>query len=111
MRLTSGNALASPRQHPEKRFLELFRHGSLVLEVVRPDRVDLQTPHSRDEVSTIISGSGQFVNEGVRQEFGPGEFLFVAAGAAHHFEGLTDDFATGVIYYGPDGGEAKPTQP
>ena len=31
--------------------------------------------------------------------------LFVKAGHEHRFENFTDDFATWVIFYGPDGGE------
>jgi hypothetical protein len=31
-------------------FIELFRHGSLVVEVYRPSEIDRQQPHSRDEL-------------------------------------------------------------
>jgi hypothetical protein len=32
--------------------------------------------------------------------------LFVPAGHEHRFEDFTPDFATWVIFYGPDGGES-----
>lgn len=35
----------------------------------------------------------------------PGDLLFVPAGVVHRFEEFTDDFATWVMFYGPEGGE------
>jgi mannose-6-phosphate isomerase-like protein (cupin superfamily) len=107
MRFTPENALGSLAKQSGKRFLELFRHGSLVMEVYKPDKVDQQTPHSRDEVYIVISGHGHFVANGVRQAFQPGEFLFAAAGIEHRFEDFSDDFSTWVMFYGPEGGEMK----
>jgi mannose-6-phosphate isomerase-like protein (cupin superfamily) len=86
-------------------FKTLFTHGSLSLEVYKPEKVDLQQPHGRDEVYIIISGHGEFVNNGIRTTFGPSDFLFVPAGVEHRFENFTDDFSTWVIFYGPEGGE------
>ena len=88
-------------------FLKLFAHGSLIIEVYKPEGKDLQTPHSRDEVYIIISGTGEFVNNGIRTDFSPGDFLFVPAGIVHRFENFTTDFSTWVIFYGPEGGEAS----
>jgi len=34
-----------------------------------------------------------------------GDVLFVAAGVEHRFSKFTDDFATWVFFYGPQGGE------
>jgi hypothetical protein len=33
-----------------KEFAEFFKHGSLVVELYKPDKIDKQTPHTRDEV-------------------------------------------------------------
>jgi mannose-6-phosphate isomerase-like protein (cupin superfamily) len=106
MRLTAENAMTSLAENSGRTSSELFKHGSLVLRICKPDKVDLQTPHSRDEAYLVISGSGFFMNSGTRRPFQAGEFLFAAAGAEHRFEEFTDDFATWVIFYGPDGGEA-----
>jgi hypothetical protein len=57
----------------------LFRHGSLVAKIYKPSKVDLQTPHSQDEVYVIISGSGNFAIGGTRQPFKAREFLFAPA--------------------------------
>lgn len=88
-----------------KEFVEFFKHGSLVVELYKPVKVDKQQPHSRDEVYIIAAGTGRFYNAGVYVDFSPGDFLFVPAGAEHRFEEFTDDFMTWVLFYGPEGGE------
>ena len=86
-------------------FAEVFKHGTLVVEIDAPRGHDPQTPHTRDEVYVIVQGTGQFVNGPDRHPFGPGDVLFVPAGVEHRFEEFTDDFATWVLFYGPEGGE------
>lgn len=105
VRLTVSNALDSLKAVDDP-FRELFAHGSLSVEIYKPEGVDLQTPHSRDEVYVIASGSGVFVNGDSRQKFETGEVLFVAAGVHHRFEEFSDDFSTWVFFYGPEGGES-----
>ncbi|GAB3711416.1 hypothetical protein GCM10027592_48970 [Spirosoma flavus] len=90
-------------------FVELFSHGSLVVEYYKPDQVDKQQPHRRDEVYVITSGSGTFDYAGEKMAVKPGALLFVPAGIEHRFENFTDDFATWVLFYGPDGGEQPAT--
>jgi mannose-6-phosphate isomerase-like protein (cupin superfamily) len=104
MRLTIANAVRQLDGHDEP-FRTLFTHGSLSVEIYQPDNVDLQQPHSRDELYVVASGSGYFVNGGARQPVEPGEVLFVPAGVEHRFEDFTDDFSTWVFFYGPEGGE------
>ena len=53
-----------------------------------------------------MSGSGWFVCGERRDRFGPGDALFVKAREVHRFEDFTDDFATWVVFYGPEGGES-----
>lgn len=91
-------------------FHTLFKHGTLSLEIYQPEQVDRQQPHTRDEVYIIVAGSGEFLNDGVRSTFGPGDFLFVPAGVVHRFENFTEDFSTWVLFYGPEGGEASREQ-
>jgi mannose-6-phosphate isomerase-like protein (cupin superfamily) len=106
-RLTTSAALAALAGAGGKPFVELFRHGTLAVEFYKPEGVDRQTPHTRDEVYVIASGSGFFVCGGTRQPFEPGEVLFAAAGVEHRFEDFTPDFATWVFFYGPEGGERE----
>lgn len=91
----------------DKPFVELFQHGTLSLEIYKPIEKDMQQPHDRDEVYVVISGTGTFINGNIETPFQAGDFLFVPAGVEHRFENFTDDFATWVIFYGPEGGENK----
>src|SRR5205807_2271798 len=98
-RLTQQGALAA-LEAAGREFVELFRHGSLAVEFYKPDHVDRQKPHTRDEVYVVVSGSGTFVVAGQRRPFEAGEVLFAATGVEHRFEGFSDDFATWVFFYG-----------
>lgn len=89
-----------------ERFVELFRHGTLVVEIYAPRGTDLQMPHTRDEVYVVAAGTGTFFDGEDRHPFAPGDLLFVPAGVPHRFEDFTDDFAVWVMFYGPEGGEA-----
>lgn len=89
-----------------QRYIELFHHGSLSVELYAPRGSDPQTPHQRDEIYVVISGSGRFRRGPDETTFGPGDVLFVPAGEEHRFVEFDDDFATWVFFYGPDGGEA-----
>lgn len=116
---SAGNELAKRRQvtveeallhlpGPKgERFAAVLEHGSLVVEIYAPRGHDPQTPHTRDEVYIVISGSGYFVNGATREPFKTGDLLFVPAAVPHRFEDFTDDLAVWVIFYGPEGGEAS----
>ena len=88
-----------------KRFVTAFEHGTLSIEVYAPHGVDPQMPHTRDEVYIVAHGTGYFVNGPERHPIGPGDLLFVPAGALHRFEYFSDDLAVWVVFYGPEGGE------
>ncbi|NNE34280.1 MAG: cupin domain-containing protein [Rhodothermales bacterium] len=105
-RLTPAAALKKLADVPGSQFVEVFSHCSLEVEIYKPDEIDRQQPHSRDEIYVVISGSGNFVNGNQRHPFEAGEVLFVPAGVVHRFEDFSNDFATWVFFYGPEGGEA-----
>ena len=88
-----------------KLYAEMFRHGTLTLEVYAPKGVDLQQPHTRDEIYVVAAGRGWFSVNGKRLEFAPGDTLFAAAGEVHRFEDFSDDLLVWVVFYGPEGGE------
>lgn len=90
-----------------KHFVELFTHGSLSVEMYAPRGTDPQKPHTRDEVYVVGSGTGKFRRGSEEVEFGPGDVLFVAAGVEHRFVDFSNDFATWVFFYGPQGGEKR----
>ena len=103
--LRADEALSRLEAAKAKRFIELFKHGSLTVEYYAPRGVDPQTPHSRDELYVIASGRGVFWNGSVRAPFREGDLLFIAAGVSHRFEEFSDDFGAWVMFYGPEGGE------
>ncbi len=88
-----------------------MEHGTMSVEIYRPVKSDLQTPHAQDELYVVISGTGEFINNGIRTDFRPGDVLFAPAGIEHRFENFTEDFATWVIFYGPVGGEVRSLEP
>ena len=85
----------------------LLQHGSMALRWYAPHGSDEQKPHDQDEIYLVARGHGRFERGGEDVAFGPGDALFVPAGMAHRFIDFTDDFATWVIFYGPEGGEAE----
>ncbi len=85
--------------------IPVFGHGSMQAEMYVPDKVDRQTPHSRDEIYIVARGHGQFFNGEDTIEVQTGSFVFVPAEVEHRFLNFSDDFATWVVFYGPEGGE------
>lgn len=106
MNISSKKAL-STIQSSKHLFKTLFEHGSLRVEVYKPEKEDLQQPHDQDEVYVVISGNGKFKNGEKHIDFTAGDFLFVPAGVEHHFYDFTEDFVTWVFFYGPKGGETN----
>ena len=90
---------------PGERSARILAHGSMLVRYYAPRGVDAQTPHAQDEIYVVAGGSGTFFNGGARHAFRTGDVLFAAAGVAHRFENITDDFAAWVVFHGPAGGE------
>ncbi len=88
-----------------KHFIAGMAHGTMSVELYKPDKIDLQTPHEQDELYVILRGVGTFFLDGERMPFKEKDLLFVPAGIEHRFENFTDDFMTWVIFYGKKGGE------
>jgi mannose-6-phosphate isomerase-like protein (cupin superfamily) len=89
-------------------FSVLFARGDVSVELFAPPGVDTQTPHSRDELYIVSSGSGIFRRANETCRFQAGDLLFVAAHVEHRFERFSDDFRTWVIFFGPEGGMGTP---
>lgn len=82
----------------------LFERGDVSIELYAPRGSDIQSPHTRDELSIIASGSGTFRRADNVCEFNVGDLLFVPAHVDHRFERFSDDFRTWVIFFGLEGG-------
>ncbi|MFT3679188.1 MAG: cupin domain-containing protein [Ferruginibacter sp.] len=88
-----------------QKFTMMLQHGTMQVEYFAPEKIDTQIPHRQDELYVIASGVSQFFRNGETIECKKGDVLFVPAGMEHRFVNFSSDFATWVIFYGPDGGE------
>jgi hypothetical protein len=70
MKITTTEALHTLAESG-KLFTEVFNHGSLMVEIYKPENQDLQKPHDRDEIYVVISGTGIFYLNGERFPFSP----------------------------------------
>ncbi|ORE97376.1 cupin domain-containing protein [Aurantimonas sp. 22II-16-19i] len=110
--LKSRLPLPATAEWPEGRFhVEALAHGTMSLQLFAPRGEDRRAPHSQDVLYIVISGRSGFLHEGERTEAKVGDALFVSAGETHRFEDVSDDFATWVIFWGPEGGEAESPNP
>lgn len=106
-RVSIEEAVQQLFKEKEHRFATVMKHGSMLVEYYAPKEKDLQTPHRQDELYVIAAGKAVFNRDGERINCKTGDVLFVQAGKKHHFEDFSNDFATWVIFYGPDGGEKE----
>jgi len=100
-----AEALVSIPGPPGAHFVNVMERGTVRALLSLPLSPNRQTPHAQDEVYVIVRGRGVLFHDGRRDRFGPGDFLFVAAGTEHWFEDFTEDLAVWVVFYGPPGGE------
>jgi mannose-6-phosphate isomerase-like protein (cupin superfamily) len=103
-KLTIKDSLEKLAQHHGS-FIKLFSHGTLEVEIYKPEKIDLQKPHTRDEIYVVSTGSGEFISGNAKGPIATGDVLFVPAGLDHRFVNFSDDFSAWVFFYGPEGGE------
>ena len=106
-KVTADEGLKEILQQEEFPFAVMMQHGTMTIEYFAPQEVDTQTPHKQDEIYVIIKGHSTFYRNGERISCKKNDVLFVPAGMEHYFENFSDDFATWVIFYGPEGGEGE----
>ena len=92
-------------QGHDKPFILAWERGELEIELYQPRGEDKQSPHSRDEIYIVVTGSGDFICAGETKPFVVGDVLFAPAGADHRFLDFTGDLSLWVIFYGPEGGD------
>ena len=76
------------------------RHG-VEIEYYAPRGVDMQTPHDRDELYVIATGTASFFSSSGKRNVTAGDLIFVPAQEAHRFEDIGADFAAWVVFFGP----------
>ena len=59
LEIDSQGCIAAPRGN-ENRFRAAHREGDFDVSLYKPEKIDPQTPHARDELYVIASGSGKF---------------------------------------------------
>lgn len=97
----------SPQWPQGERYALAFEHGTMSLGFYAPIGADPQTPHERDEIYIVQSGSSAFVLGNDKLSLSAGDAVFVPAGVIHRFEDFSADFATWVVFWGPEGGEGS----
>lgn len=80
-------------------FMTVFRRRNLTLEFFAPRGKDYQTPHEEDEFYIIVCGTADLIIETEKFECAVGDTMFVSAHAEHHFENMSSDFATWVVFF------------
>jgi mannose-6-phosphate isomerase-like protein (cupin superfamily) len=80
--------------------MRLIEDDTYDIGLYKPDGVDPQTPHNRDEVYIVAAGTGEFVCDGKTKAFAPGDMLIVSAGVAHRFQNFSENFSTWVVFFG-----------
>ena len=100
-----SQALALLRNSAVEQSAELLSLGNLSVQFYAPRTPDRQSPHIRDEVYVIASGSATFrcCRKDIIIE--QGDVLTVPAGQEHTFVESSPDFAPPPFFYGPEGGE------
>lgn len=104
--LSIQNAVEQLQKETGNHSTILMKHGTMSIEYYAPKEVDPQMPHVQDEIYVIASGHAKFFRNGERVACKTGDVLFVPARMVHRFEQFSDDFATWVVFYGKEGGEA-----
>ena len=80
--------------------VEMMRRGKMSVSAFAPRGVDHQSPHSQDELYFVVTGTAQLcIADGLPLTCAPGDVLFVPAGMPHHFEQISDEFVTWVVFY------------
>jgi mannose-6-phosphate isomerase-like protein (cupin superfamily) len=110
IKVSLADAAEQLGKEPLQQFTTVLQHGTMKVEYYKPEKFDLQKPHSQDELYIVASGSGTFIIKDEKVTFQVNDVLFVPAGIEHRFDNYTEDFATWVIFYGTEGGETSAKQ-
>jgi len=86
-------------------FVRALAHGSMSVEAFAPNELDRQSPHAQDELYFIQRGRATLTIGTTEHDCAAGDAFFVAAGESHRLTDFTHDFATWVVFWGPQGGE------
>lgn len=101
----AGVAATLPDDSEVMRFCYALKHGTMKVGLYAPRGPDIQPAHRQDELYLVAAGRGTILKGSERRSFRAGDVIFVEAGVQHRFEDTSPDFATWVVFWGPEGGE------
>ena len=83
-------------------YLEFLRVPALSMGVYRlpAGGVDLQSPHTEDEIYYLVSGKALIRVAAEDRAVGPGSIVFVAANVPHRFHTIEEDL-TVLVFFAP----------
>jgi mannose-6-phosphate isomerase-like protein (cupin superfamily) len=83
-------------------FQEFLRSHDLSvgLYVLPANAIDVQGPHTEDEVYHVVEGRARIAVGDDDRPVGPGSIVFVPAEVAHHFHDIAEDLVI-VVFFGP----------
>ena len=89
-------------------YLEFLRTPSLSLGLYKLEAsaVDLQVPHSEDEVYYVVKGHGTILVGTEHREVEAGSIIFVGAHVEHRFHTITEDLLLLVFFAPAEGSQA-----
>lgn len=94
--------LISQRVDSDKRYLEFLKVPdlSIGLYVLPAGGVDLQSPHTEDEVYYVVSGKAQIKVADEDRAVQAGSIVYVAKNVEHRFHSIEDEL-TVIVFFAP----------
>jgi mannose-6-phosphate isomerase-like protein (cupin superfamily) len=102
--------LAARRAASGEQYIEFLTVPDLSvgLYVLAAGAVDLQQPHTEDEMYYVVSGSGRITVGDEVRDVRAGSIVFVAASVPHRFHDITEEL-TLLVAFGPAEGSRSAT--
>jgi mannose-6-phosphate isomerase-like protein (cupin superfamily) len=102
------DALLSKMRHENAAWLEFLRAGSFSMGVycLKAGELDLQSPHSEDEIYYVLSGRGKFQADSEERLAKPGAIFFVERLVEHRFFDIQEDL-TALVFFAPAEGSLR----
>src|SRR5436305_3177785 len=103
--LSEAGRFTSPPTGEPRHWAENLRTADLSVGTysVPLDGVDLQQPHTEDEIYVVISGRAELQTPTEKVAVGPSSVIYVPAGEPHRFVNLIEPLTVLVVFAPPEG--------
>lgn len=100
--LAEAGLFTDPAAGEPRHWVEHLRSADLSVGTysVPVDGIDLQQPHTEDEIYVVTHGRATLWTPSGSAQVGPGDVAFVPAGEEHRFVDIVEDLAV-VVVFGP----------